>query len=324
MSPIIVAILVGFVVFAIIIALIPKHMLTNSSSAHLQTAVRQLRDESSVAADLEYLESRSLIRDHLQDADQVTKAFFTIPGTQHLFPYVVRGGLEKKVTYVVFGCIAALGITVYFTHNFGPVSILLGIAAAMAFGFWIVNRAIRKRKEAILEELPEALEMMVRSVRAGYPLSSIIRMISENMPAPINEEFKQVADEMAHGSSIIDALRRMARRVDEPDVGFFSVVLTVQQEVGGNLAEVLSNLANLIRRRKALRLKVLAITAEGRTTMWVLASLPIIVVLALNHMSPSHVESFFLTTDGKKLFGLGVGIYLFGIFLVRKMVHIRM
>ena len=135
--------------------------------------------------------------------------------------------------------------------------------------------------------------------------------------------FLSFAVTVALGSPLIDALQRLSLRVDEPDIRFFVVVLTVQQEVGGNLAEVLSNLSGIIRKRKHLRMKVKAMTSEGRATTWVLAALPVFVTTAIYFTTPTHLTPFITSPTGNLLLAAAIGIVLFGLAIVRKMVNFK-
>ena len=164
--------------------------------------------------------------------------------------------------------------------------------------------------------------MIVRSVRSGHPLNSAMRMIAENMDNPVKEEFKQVVDEVSYGRSLPEALNRLAQRIDEPDLNFFVVVLSVQQETGGSLAEVLSNLSSIIRKRRQLRLKIRALTSEGRATSYVLGGLPVVEFIALYFVTPAYLDPLFDTIQGNVILGVAAGLILIAMWIVRAMVNI--
>ncbi|MBY0408334.1 MAG: type II secretion system F family protein [Rickettsiales bacterium] len=146
---------------------------------------------------------------------------------------------------------------------------------------------------------------------------------TDNAQAPVSTEFKQVADEVAFGSTLIEALQRMTYRIDEQDVRFFVVVLGVQQDVGGNLSEVLNNLSNIIRKRKHMRMKIKALASEGRATAWVLGSMPFAEAGLILLISPDHLDPLFNTPLGHTILGITAGIVALGIFTVRQMVNIK-
>ena len=145
-------------------------------------------------------------------------------------------------------------------------------------------------------------------------------MVAENMQPPVSKEFKQVADETAYGSSLIESLTRLSKRIDEPDVRFFVVMLTVQQDVGGNLSESLSNLSSIIRKRRQLRMKVRAMTSEGRATAYVLGSMPPVLFGIIYMIQPRHLEPLFVTHTGNIMLGIAVGILAFGAAVIWRLV----
>lgn len=198
------------------------------------------------------------------------------------------------------------------------------IAAPVA---WFVPKKylawrIRRRNDQFVDMFPDAVDMIVRSVRSGHPVNAAFRMIAENMDAPVAPEFKQVVDEIAYGRSLPEALQRMAKRIGESDLNFFVVVLSVQQETGGNLAEVLSNLSNIIRKRKQLRMKIRAMTSEGRITAWILGALPVIIFGVIYISSPDYLNPLFDTLPGNFIFGTAVGMIVLCMWIVNKMVQI--
>lgn len=185
-----------------------------------------------------------------------------------------------------------------------------------------LRRKIEKRNERFVDQFPDAIDMIVRSVRSGHPLNTAFRMISENMDAPLGPEFRQVVDEIAYGRTLVEALVRLSHRIDEPDLNFFVVVLSVQQETGGNLAEVLGNLSNVIRKRRQLRLKIKAMTSEGRATGYILGGLPVTVFLALYFLSPGYLDPLLHTLAGNILMCIAGFMIWLATFIVKKMVQI--
>lgn len=231
--------------------------------------------------------------------------------------------------------VGGLGGYFLFMLVLGSVGLLLTLVTGVGTGGYIltafitltvpkkyVKWRIDKRTEVFLEAFPDALDMIVRSVRSGHPLNTALKMIAENMAPPISTEFKQVVDEISYGRSVSEALFKLSERIDQTDISFFVVVLAVQQETGGNLAEVLSNLSNIIRKRKQLRLKIKALTSEARLTAWVLGSLPGLLLLTLSVMSPGYLDPLFKTEKGKNLL-LVAGTMVGGaVMLIRRLMRI--
>jgi len=204
---------------------------------------------------------------------------------------------------------------------------LLAIIAGPVLAYFVFYKyfkgKIRKRNMKFINLFPDVLDMCVRSLRSGFPISAAMRMVAENMDPPVKGEFQQVVQEMEAGRSVVEALERMSRRVNEPDVNFFIVVLKVQQETGGNLAEVISNLSKIIRQRKQLRLKVIALTSEGRTTSYILGSLPVVIFGALYFIQRDYLAPLWETWTGNIILGISIGLVVSCLYIVNKMVQIE-
>lgn len=313
--------MVGVGSYVLIIAMIPKHILAKHTH-YTRTMLKRLEKESQItAAQLE--DADNVWREKIQDSNLMTRVFLTLPGSRMMYPKMEKAGIGNEVDKFLILCLLLVFIVAWLMRNQGTMSIPLAFVIVFILAWWYIGGRIRKRNNTFLNDFPDALDMIVRSVRSGYPLNAAVRMVAENMHPPISNEFRQVADETAYGSSLVDSLKRLAARIDEPDTQFFVVVLSVQQEVGGNLAEVLSNLSNIIRKRKHLRLKVRAITSEGRATAWVLGLLPAFVFCIIHYIAPDHLKPLFDTRMGNFLLAFAIGIVLLGGFIVRKMSNIE-
>jgi tight adherence protein B len=194
---------------------------------------------------------------------------------------------------------------------------------AYFFAWRIIRGRIKSRIKKFTNQFPDALDIIVRSVKSGFPLNAAVNMVAESMQAPASEEFKQVSTEVTHGSTLVEALARLGQRMKTPDINFFVVVLTLQQEVGGSLAEVLGNLSGLIRKRKMMVRKIHAITSEGRFTGWVLGSLPVLVAMGIHVMDPKYLLPLFYTPSGHTILGITVTTILIGVGIIRKMVDME-
>ena len=211
------------------------------------------------------------------------------------------------------------------TFTFGVVQMIFAFSAALAFGLPLVvfNIMAQRRRKKMQEQFPVALDIFVRALRSGHPVSSAIDLLTTEMEDPIGSEFGLVSDEVAYGMSLNDALEDMAERWDLEDIRMFVTSLSVQNETGGNLAEVLDNLSTVIRSRAALYLKVRALSSEGRMTGWLLTALPIIAFVSLFMINPE----FYLSVAEEPAFFIGfpllIGWYFVGVFMIRKMINIR-
>ncbi|MCB1310765.1 MAG: type II secretion system F family protein [Sedimentitalea sp.] len=166
------------------------------------------------------------------------------------------------------------------------ISVVMGIGAVY---FW-VNKKAAKRMSMIEEQLPDAVELMVRSLRVGHPFSSAISIVSKEIEDPLATEFGIIADESAYGRDVGEALKDMAERLDMQDLRFLSVAVTIQQQSGGNLAEILAGLAKVIRARFRLFRRVKAITAEAKWSGKFLSGFPLVCLLVILVNDPGYYD----------------------------------
>ncbi len=319
-GPMIVAILVGISAYIVMIALMPKRMLADNQ--YVRDTLQGLTTNKPIDM-YDDEENTSLLRGQQQSGTPLSQLFFKFPFTKRAYPKLLKAGMTEKVGSLFVRCVIVFLIANYLLGGMFPISVVLSAGVSYLYGWMSINRQIRKRNNAFLNAFPDALDMIVRSVRSGYPMNSAVRMVADNMQAPVSTEFKQVADEIAYGSTLIEALQRLSARIDEPDVSFFVVVLTVQQDIGGNLSEVLNNLAGIIRKRKHLRMKIKALSSEGRTTAWVLGSMPFIEAALISLVSPDHLAPLFNTPLGNLVLMVTGFMVCLGIFIVNRMISIK-
>lgn len=172
-------------------------------------------------------------------------------------------------------------------------------------------------------QLPEALELVSRALRAGHAFSVGLKMVGEEAADPIGKEFRRVFDEVSMGVALPQALENMTHRVDSVDLRFFMTSVLVQRETGGNLAEIIDSLAGLIRQRFELQLRVKALSAEGRMSAVVLFGLPIVVGIALFKMNPDYMGLLFTDPIGQNLATVGSIMMVIGAFVMKRMVTIK-
>ncbi|HYH17743.1 MAG TPA: type II secretion system F family protein [Azospirillum sp.] len=201
--------------------------------------------------------------------------------------------------------------------------VLCSIAFGAALPTLVLMQRRRQRLKAFGEQLPEALEMMVRSLHAGHPIASAISMVANEMADPVGTEFGIAVDEMTYGLDLNTALRNLTSRIPHPDLNFFVVAVQIQNQTGGNLAEVLGNLASVIRDRFTLKMKVKVITTQGRSSVFVLAAMPFVTIAVLNLLS----KEYFGEVIGHALFapsmGLAFGLWAAGLAVIVKLLHFR-
>jgi tight adherence protein B len=319
MSVLLAALAIGIISYIGFVLMFPK-AIPEDSSDYVRTALDRLYEENRTAEN----EQLAVMRDQLREQTGIVRTVLGLPFMQPLYEAGLQAGYYNKLDKLVMLMFISFGISLVGLQMLGLG--LTGVLLAVVLGYYIPYKnclgKIRKRNKQFIDQFPDALDTIVRSVRSGFPLSVALQMLAENTEDPVRSEFRQVADEIALGRNLNQALARLATRIHEPDVRFFTVVLSVQQETGGNLAEVVGNLSNVIRKRKQLRHKIQALTSEGRTTGWVLGLLPVFVFFALYFMQPGYLQPFFTDPMGHILLGSAVGLMTMCFFVVRSMINV--
>jgi tight adherence protein B len=189
---------------------------------------------------------------------------------------------------------------------------------------WMVLRIKRTRRLRAFEEaFPEALDLMARALKAGHAFATGLKMVADEMPEPIGPEFRKTFDEQNFGLPMKDALANLTARVPNLDVRFFSTAVLIQRETGGNLSEILENLAHVVRERFKILRQVRVYTAHGRLTGYVLLALPAFLAIALAFINPDHMQLLFRERLGHMLLGTAAVMQTVGYFWIKQVVKIE-
>lgn len=215
-------------------------------------------------------------------ADKAQKANIAFTPIQIIILMIVFSG----VAFVLLTFLTAVSPAIR-----AVVAVLMGVGGVYV---WINGRA-KKRMNMLAEQLPEAVELMVRSLRVGHPFSSSVGIVAREVPDPLGTEMGMVSDEAAYGRDMGETLKAMAERLDNQDLRFLAVAVTIQQTSGGNLAEILDGLAKVIRARFRLFRRVAAITAEAKWSGNLLSAFPIIALLGINMVQPDYYDEVMLS-----------------------------
>ncbi|EAR52318.1 type II/IV secretion system protein, TadC subfamily protein [Oceanicola granulosus HTCC2516] len=189
----------------------------------------------------------------------------------------------------LLSAVAFAGLTLQ-TEAGLPVRLAVAVAMGVSGVFMWVNSKAKKRMSMIEEQLPDAVELMVRSLRVGHPFSSAINIVAKEVADPLGTEMGVIADEAAYGRDMGESLKAMAERMDMQDLRFLAVAVTIQQTSGGNLAEILDGLAKVIRARFRLFRRVKAITAEAKWSGMFLSGFPLLALVAINLLQPNYYD----------------------------------
>ncbi|GKY89417.1 type II secretion system F family protein [Sinisalibacter aestuarii] len=230
----------------------------------------------------------------------------------------------KQLVMVMLGVsvVAYAGLTVGTSTG---LVVRVAVAATMGFGgvyVWINNKA-KKRLSMIEEQLPDAVELMVRSLRVGHPFSSAIQIVAKEVPDPLGSEMGVIADESAYGRDIGEALKHLAERMDMQDLRFLAVAVSIQQQSGGNLAEILDGLAKVIRARFKLFRRVKAITAESKWSGTFLSGFPILALVMINVIQPNYYDDVKDTAAFVPAALVAAAFLIANIFVMKALVNIK-
>ena len=202
---------------------------------------------------------------------------------------------------------------------------LLGLFAGLFVGIglphFIVGKMIKRRIVKFNVNFPDAIELMVRGLRSGLPITETLGIVAGEIPGPVGIEFRAVADKMKIGRTMEAALQETADRLGTPEFQFFVITLAIQRETGGNLAETLSNLADVLRKRAQMKLKIRAMSSESKASAYIVGALPFIVFGLVYMMNPDYMGGFFVD---QRLIVAGIGALIWmgiGAFIMAKMVN---
>jgi tight adherence protein B len=205
-------------------------------------------------------------------------------------------------------------------------SIYVAPVGALVFFFipwlWLIQKR-KSRMKAFAAQLPDALELVARALRAGHSLAAGIHVVAEEMPPPVNKEFGRVYEEQNLGVALEEALKNMCERVPNLDLRFFVTAVAIQRQTGGDLAEILDKIGYVVRERYKILGQVKALTAEGRLSGIVLIALPFVLFLLMLHMKPDYISELWTDPDGIKLAIGGLVLQILGAVVIKKIIDIK-
>jgi tight adherence protein B len=232
----------------------------------------------------------------------------------------LRMTVPRRLAYCIGAVIISAFVANYLTGDvFFQVIITFGLALAGIVLFVLRKRA--KRISKFVQQLPVAIEIIVRSLNAGHPLTSAISLVGREMADPIGSEFGILSDQLTFGSELDMAMLNMVDRVGADELNLVAVTVSVQRGTGGNLAEILENLAKMIRDRGLLRAKIRAISAEGRITAMIMSVFPLGLYLMISTLVPSYFDPVWESGYGTTVVLTIIGVMSVGIFIMFRMVR---
>ncbi|HYJ52449.1 MAG TPA: type II secretion system F family protein [Allosphingosinicella sp.] len=197
----------------------------------------------------------------------------------------------------------------------------LGLFAGVAIPHFVIGKLIKRRVNKFTARFPDAIELMVRGLRSGLPISETVGIVADELQAPVGTEFRTVADKMRIGRTMDVALQETANRLGTAEFQFFVISLAIQRETGGNLAETLSNLADVLRKRSAMKLKIRAMSSESKASAYIIGALPFIVFGLIWFINGKYMQNFFVD-ERLMIVGAGGMVWMaIGAFIMAKMIN---
>jgi tight adherence protein B len=199
----------------------------------------------------------------------------------------------------------------------------VGVPVGFAMPFVFLNMKRKRRLHQFEETFPEALDLVSRALKAGHAFATGLKMVADEMPEPIGPEFRKTFDEQNFGLPLKDALNNLTHRVPLLDVRFFATAVLIQRETGGNLSEILENLAHVVRERFKILRQVRVYTAHGRLTGYVLLALPVFLAIALSFINPEHMQLLFQEKIGRYMIAGSIVMQTVGYFWIKQVIKIE-
>lgn len=262
-----------------------------------------------VAQSLKELEQREKSRHKVTIETRITQAGLTWSKTTF---FAISGGIGL-----------GLGAVVMLLTGMPLVAAVAFFAGALGIPRWLLGFLKSRRIAKYLEELPNAMDVIVRGIKSGLPLNDCIRMIAAEAQEPVRSEFRAIIEQQALGISIADAVGKLYERVPVPESNFFAIVIAIQSKAGGNLSETLGNLSRVLRERKKMKAKVQAMSQEAKASAGIIACLPILVAILTYLSSPHYIELLWTTDVGKIALVICAGWMAIGTFIMRKMINFQ-
>lgn len=247
-----------------------------------------------------------------------------VPRPELLRLRLASAGLKLTLANYVMICLliglAAFGGLFFFELVPLLVAVLIGLFAAIMLPHSVVGFLQRRRRNKFIENFPEAIDLMVRGLRSGLPITESIRTAGQEIIDPVGIELRRITDSVRLGSKLDEALWDCSRRLNIQEFNFFTVALSIQSETGGNLAETLANLSDVLRRRRQLKLKIKALSSEAKASAYIIGSLPFVMATLIFIVNPGYIADLWTDPRGTFLVFLGFCSFAMGTGVMYKMV----
>jgi tight adherence protein B len=283
-------------------------------------AASRIRNSPAARVELDAQKRRRQIQDALQDLEAKQKRRRRPP----LRVRIAQAGLSWSVRAYWISSVATCLVFVLAGLMSGlPPLVLLALAVAGGLGVphWTLGFLKKRRMKKFLDEFANAVDVVVRGVRAGLPLNDCMRVVAGEAREPVKGEFRQIIETQALGLPLDECVERMYDRMPLPEVNFFAIVVAIQQKAGGNLAEALSNLSKVLRDRKRMKGRIQAMSAEAKASAAIIAALPLAVMVLVFLTSPRYISALWIEPVGHIMLAGSAAWMLCGVLVMRKMIN---
>jgi len=237
---------------------------------------------------------------------------------------IAQAGLDVSVrNFYLFSLVlgAALAVGAFVAGVPWFVAAVAFVVGGLGLPRWALNFLRKRRQQIFLNDFADAVDVMVRGLKAGLPINDALKVIASETPAPVGPEFSEVVEGQRVGISIDQGIERMFERIPLAEVNFLSIVLSIQAKTGGNLAEALSNLSKVLRDRKKMKAKIKSVSQEAKASAAIIGALPFVIMAAMTVLNPEYLNPLFQTSIGHVML-VGSGVWMFtGVMVMRKMIN---
>lgn len=324
MAPIVLVVLAFAFGAAVVVGLfavsatLPGYLAQRRLDGRLQELSQQPEPESAGPAVL-------LKTQHEGPLPSLDRAFGTTARGSALGGWIEQAGVKTSISgllLVAMSCAVALGLLGGALAR-APWGIVLGGVVGVAVPFFVLKVKRARRLHAFEEQFPEGLDLISRALKAGHAFATGLKMVADEMPEPVGPEFRKTFDEQNFGLPMKDALDNLSRRIPLLDVRFFATAVLIQRETGGNLSEILDNLAHVVRERFKILRQVRVYTAHGRFTGYVLLALPAVLAIALSFINPDHMNLLFRVHMGQMMLLGAIVMQTIGFLWIKQVIKIE-
>ena len=317
--------LIAITIFILTVALIEGayYALRKIRSGEKREVLRRLRGYPTQEYEREIIDI--MRKSMLSEVPWLNRMLLSMRWTDKLSRMIEQSGTESTLgVFILLSIVLASGgfvIGLWVASN-ALLSLIIAFFLGV-FPFLYVYLKKKRRMEKFQRQLPDALDLIARALKAGHAFTGGLKMVGDELGEPVGTEFEKTLHEINFGSGVPEALKGLTQRVDCPDLRFFIISVIIQRETGGNLAEILAKIAYLIRERFKLQNRVQVLSAEGKLSAIILISIPFVIALALSVLNPVYIKTLFVDPVGKALVAFALLMMAIGIVVMKRMIEIK-